>query len=65
MSQLSYDNPSRIIDLVTSMTTAEATKLQKILEIIPQILRSEGLLSILKEEIELSRLQEKIHKNNR
>ena len=63
ISHLSYDNPGKVMDLIASMTTAEPEKLQEILEAVDLVDRAEKLLLILKEEIELSKLQEKIKKS--
>lgn len=63
MNQLSHEEPGKIMDLIASMTSADSHKLQGVLETYPIVQRAEKLLVLLKEEIELSRLQEKIKKN--
>lgn len=60
ITQLSYDKPEILIDLVASMLTANKEKLQEILETIDLIERSRKLLILLKEEIEMAMLQENI-----
>lgn len=62
LSQVSHENPSLILDLVASILNAEDEKLQDILETFDLIKRSEKLLILLKEEIELVHLQEDIEK---
>lgn len=61
-SQLSYENPSILVDLVSSILSTDGKKLQDLLETFNIFERSEKLLVLIKEEIELSLLQEKIHK---
>ncbi|MFC1745065.1 endopeptidase La [Candidatus Riflebacteria bacterium] len=60
MSQISHKSPGKVMDLIASMTTANGPRLQELLETIPLIQRAERLLVLLKEEIEFSKLQEKI-----
>ncbi|MCF8303612.1 MAG: endopeptidase La [Bacteroidales bacterium] len=62
LSQMSYENPGLMMDVIASMLSAEADKMQELLEAIDLYQRSEKLLILLKEEIELSQLQEKIQK---
>ncbi len=61
-SQLSYENPSILVDIVSSILSAEGEKLQDLLETFDIFKRSEKLLVLIREEIELSLLQEKIQK---
>jgi len=62
LSQVSHENPSLILDLVASILNAETKKLQDVLETFDLIKRSEKLLILLKEELELVSLQEDIEK---
>lgn len=62
LSQVSHENPSLILDLVASILNAEDEKLQDVLETFDLIKRSEKLLILLKEEIELVHIQEDIEK---
>ncbi len=62
MSQISYENPGMLMDLVASMLTAESEKLQDLLETVDLYNRAEKMLILLKEEIEVSQIQEKIQK---
>lgn len=63
MSYFSSEKTERVIDLIASMTTADSKRLQDLLETIDLIERAKKLLVLLKEEIEVSRIQEKIKKN--
>lgn len=63
MSQFSSEKTEKVIDLIASMTTAESEKLQELLETMDILERAKKLLVILKEEIEVSRIQEKIKKS--
>ncbi|MCB1307087.1 MAG: endopeptidase La [Leptospiraceae bacterium] len=58
-----YNQPGLIMDLTASMLTAEGEKLQEILETIPLLTRAEKLLRLMREEIQLLNLQEKIKKS--
>lgn len=61
-SQLNYEKPHMMLDLVSSMLSSDAHKLQDLLEIQSFQLRAERLLILLREEIELFQLQSKIQK---
>ena len=60
MSHITFEQPGSVMDMIASMTTAEADKLQEILETTDLIQRANRILVVLKQEIEVSRLQEKI-----
>ncbi|MCF7858614.1 MAG: endopeptidase La [Candidatus Cloacimonetes bacterium] len=62
LSQVTYNNPSLLLDIVSSMLNAEPDKLQEILEAFDLIDRSKKVLLLLKEEIELTTLQADIQK---
>ncbi len=62
LSRISYDRPGLVMDLIAQMLSAEASKLQEILETIDLNQRAEKLLLLLRKEIELAQLQEKIQK---
>ena len=62
LAQVGMDKPGLLMDLVASFLTADGVKLQTILETTDLFLRSEKLLVLLKEEIELSQLQQDIQK---
>ena len=62
LSQMTYDKPDVILDLVSAILTAEPQKLQELLETFDLLARSQKLLLRLKEEIEVFRLQDDIQK---
>jgi len=62
LSQMSYDKPDVILDLVSAVLTADPLKLQELLETFDMLERSQKLLLRLKEEIEVFRLQGDIQK---
>lgn len=62
MSQISHNNPALLIDVVASMLNSDKEKLQDLLATFDIIERSKKLLVLLREEIELSQLQEDIQK---
>ncbi|MGD9929269.1 MAG: endopeptidase La [Mangrovibacterium sp.] len=62
LSQVGMDKPGLLMDLVGSFLTADGEKLQTILESYDLYERSEKLLVLLKEEIELNQLQQDIQK---
>lgn len=62
LSQVGMEKPGLLMDLVASFLTANSDKLQEILEAVDLFERSEKLLILLKEEIELSQLQQDIQK---
>jgi ATP-dependent Lon protease len=62
LQQLSYDQPTKLIDMVASILTSNAEKLQDLLETFDLVKRAEKLIIMLREEIEVSQIQEKIQK---
>ncbi|MDP4184260.1 MAG: endopeptidase La [Bacteroidota bacterium] len=60
LAQMSYDKPGAIVDLVATILSAEPEKLQDMLETFDIHERIEKLLILLREELEVARLQEKI-----
>ncbi len=62
LNQMTYDKPHMLIDSVASVLSADAEKLQDLLETFDLSKRSEKLLLLLKEEIQLTEVQEKIRK---
>lgn len=60
MGHLTFEKPGVVMDLIASMTTAEAPKLQEVLETLDLYERANRILVLLEQEIEVSRLQEKI-----
>jgi ATP-dependent Lon protease len=61
LQQVSYERPHMLVDLLSSILTAEPTKLQDLLETFDMLKRCEKLLLLLKQEIEVSQMQAKIH----
>lgn len=62
MSQVSYDKPSILMDLIAAMLKIESKELQELLEEFNLEERCRKLLTLLKKELEISQLQEKIQK---
>lgn len=62
LSQVSFEKPALLMDLISSMLTTEGSKIQKVLEAFDLKERAKILLLYLKEEKELFQLQEKIKK---
>lgn len=62
LSQVGMEKPGLLMDLVASFLTTEASKQQTILETIDLYERSDKLLIMLREEIELNQLQQDIQK---
>ena len=62
LSQVGMEKPGLLMDLVASFLTADGEKLQPLLEANDLFQRSDLLLKLLKEEIELNVLQQNIQK---
>ena len=62
LSQVGMEKPGLLMDLVASFLTADSDKLQEILEATDLFERSEKLMILLKEEIELNKIQQDIQK---
>jgi ATP-dependent Lon protease len=62
LSQVGTEKPGLLMDLIASFLTADAIKLQTILETTNFLDRSHKLLVLLKEEIDLNQLQQDIQK---
>ncbi len=62
LSQVGMEKPGLLMDLVASFLTADSDKLQEILEATDLFERSEKLMLLLKEEIELNKIQQDIQK---
>jgi len=62
LSQMNYDKPHVIMDLVASILTAQPKKLQELLSTFDLQKRCEKLLIMLKEEIEVFHMQDKIQR---
>ena len=62
LNRFSVEDPGKFADFVAAMTSAESGKIQEILETFDIKKRSEKVLVLLKEELEMSKLQSKITK---
>lgn len=62
VSQIGMEKPGLLMDMIASFLTADGHKLQEIMEATDLYERSEKLLILLKEEIEVSRMQQDIQK---
>lgn len=60
VSHLDYENPGLIMDLITAMTTAEPHRIQDILATFDITERAKKVLQLLREEIDLQKLQQQI-----
>ncbi len=63
MSQVSYDKPGILMDLIASTLKIENKNLQELLEAYDLKDRSRKLLTLLKKELEITHLQNKIQKD--
>lgn len=57
VSHLDFENPGLIMDLITAMSNTDAEKAQEVLETFDLLLRGKKVMAILKNEIDLQRLQ--------
>ncbi len=62
LSRSSLEDPGRLADVAASLTTADAPALQEVLESLDVRKRIDRVLVLLKREIQVARLQEKINK---
>ncbi len=62
MSQVSYDKPAILMDLIASMLKTESRELQELLSEFSLEMRCRKLLTLLKKELEIAHLQESIQK---
>ncbi|RUA05642.1 MAG: endopeptidase La [Fusobacteria bacterium] len=62
MTQVNYEKPGIFMDLITSMLKTENKNLQEVLEEWDLSKRSRLILTMLKKELEISHLQEKLQK---
>ena len=60
LSNMTYDRPGLIMDLIAALLSADGDKLQPVLGAVPLAERAEILLRLLQEELQLYRLQKKI-----
>jgi len=62
MTQVNYEKPGVLMDLITSMLKTENKNLQEVLEEWDLAKRSRLVLTMLKKELEISHLQQKLQK---
>lgn len=62
LTRFTVEDPGRLADFVTSMTSAESREIQEVLETFDIKKRIEKVLVLLRKEIEVSKLQKKISK---
>jgi ATP-dependent Lon protease len=62
MTQVNYEKPGVLMDLITSMLKTENKNLQEVLEEWDLSKRSRLILTMLKKELEISHLQQKLQK---
>ncbi|MDG9670015.1 endopeptidase La [Hahella sp. CR1] len=60
LSRFSPDEPSALTDFAAAITTAEGPALQEILDTVPLLRRMEKVLILLKQELEVAKLQTQI-----
>jgi ATP-dependent Lon protease len=60
MPHLSSEKPGKVMDLIVSMVQTDSDKLQDMLETLDVFDRAKKLLALLRHDIELARIQEKI-----
>jgi ATP-dependent Lon protease len=59
--QINYNRPGAAMDIVSNILTSDPNQLQELLEALDLRERARLLLKLLKEEVELAMLQQKIH----
>lgn len=62
VAQLNYEEPGLTMDVISSLLTASSEKLQLLLETFDLHERANKLLLLIKEELEVAKIQEKIQK---
>ncbi len=60
LNRFSVEDPGKLADFVASMTTADSSEVQEVLETFDVRLRVKKVLVLLKKEIELGKIQKKI-----
>lgn len=62
VAQLNYEEPGLTMDIISSLLTAAGEKLQELLETFDLYERANKLLRLIKEELEVAQIQQKIQK---
>ncbi|MEL6864720.1 MAG: endopeptidase La [Bacteroidota bacterium] len=60
VSQLNYDAPGKTMDIISNILSADTERLQGLLETLDFLERAEILLQLIKEELEVGKIQQKI-----
>ncbi|MEZ5044860.1 MAG: endopeptidase La [Saprospiraceae bacterium] len=60
VAQLNYEAPGQTMDVISNLLSAESEVLQELLEQIDLIDRAKMLLGLIKEELEISKIQQRI-----
>lgn len=63
VSQLNYDSPGLTMDVISNLLQADSESLQELLETFDLHERAKMLLRMIKEELEVAKVQQKINKN--
>lgn len=62
VAQLNYEDPGRTMDVISNLLSSEKEKLQELMETYDLHERAKLLLNIIKEELEVARIQTRINK---
>ena len=62
VSQLNYDNPGQTMDIISNLVSSDKKKLQDLLQTWEVDERAKKLLQIIKEELEVAKIQARINK---
>ncbi|OAV45902.1 endopeptidase La [Lewinella sp. 4G2] len=62
VSQLNYDNPGQTMDIVSNLISADREKLQTLLDTWDIGERAKLLLAVIKEELQVAKIQQRINK---
>ena len=63
VSQLNYERPGQTMDVISNLINAERVKLQELLSTWDLASRAKILLQIIKEELEVAKIQQRINKD--
>ncbi|MEM7571676.1 MAG: endopeptidase La [Bacteroidota bacterium] len=62
VSQLNYDQPGRTMDIISNLLSSEKSRLQELLETWEPSERAKILLAVIKDELEVAKIQHRINK---
>ena len=63
VAQLNYDAPGQTMDVISNLLSGEKADLQDLLETFDLLERAEKLLRLIKDELEVAKIQSRINKN--